>query len=149
MNFFNSFNKKTPKYIEFFFIKKYINNQVNCVLINTLPLDEQECLIAKTLIAEKEVMQIQSFQENCTLNHSIIVYGRNSIDNTVDIKFQQLVNLGFTDVAIYRGGMFEWALLQDIYGVTEFPTTGSRILEPLKWSNNVVAKPISSILTLL
>jgi len=31
--------------------------------------------------------------------------------------------LGFTNVYVYPGGIFEWLLLQDIYGENEFPTT--------------------------
>jgi hypothetical protein len=33
------------------------------------------------------------------------------------------MSLGINDVYVYSGGMFEWVLLQDIYGVSEFPTT--------------------------
>ena len=29
----------------------------------------------------------------------------------------------FTNVFIYPGGLFEWLLLQDIYGFDDFPTT--------------------------
>jgi hypothetical protein len=126
MNFF--INKKEPKYVDFFYIKKHINDSI---LINTLPLDEQDYLIIKTLIAEKEVIKIQTLQENFVFNYPIIIYGRNCIDTTVEKKFHQLVNLGFTDVSIYKGGLFEWALLQDIYGEVEFPST-KRILDPLK-----------------
>jgi hypothetical protein len=31
--------------------------------------------------------------------------------------------LGFSDINVYVGGLFEWLLLQDIYGTDEFPTT--------------------------
>jgi hypothetical protein len=137
MNFFNSFQPKTPipKYVEFFFIQKLIDGTVSATLINTLSINEQDCLIMKTLSAEKEVIQIQTFQERYDLGSCIVIYGRNSVDTTVDTKYQQLVNLGFTNVFIYRGGMFEWALLQDIYGVADFPTT-VRIIDPLKWSSS-------------
>jgi hypothetical protein len=33
---------------------------------------------------------------------------------------------------MYLGGMFEWMLLQDIYGRDEFPTT-SKVLDILKY----------------
>ena len=35
-------------------------------------------------------------------------------------KYRQLVDLGFSNVYIYTGGLFEWLLLQDIYGSTNF-----------------------------
>jgi len=33
---------------------------------------------------------------------------------------------------MYTGGLFEWLLLQDIYGKTEFPTT-TNIIDLLKY----------------
>ena len=38
-------------------------------------------------------------------------------------KHKQLSELGFTNVSLYVGGMFEWLLLQDIYCEENFPTT--------------------------
>jgi len=39
-------------------------------------------------------------------------------------------------VYIYKGGLFEWMLLQDIYGEDEFPTTSKQmdilLYRPLK-----------------
>ena len=37
-------------------------------------------------------------------------------------KYNQLINLGFANVYIYPGGLFEWLLLQDVYGKDSFPT---------------------------
>ena len=53
----------------------------------------------------------------------IIIYGRNSNDEKIYKKYQQLIGLGFSNVYAYIGGLFEWLLLQDIYGSDEFPTT--------------------------
>ena len=41
-------------------------------------------------------------------------------------------DLGFVNINIYTGGMFEWLLLQDIYGNDEFKTT-KRELDILKY----------------
>ena len=72
----------------------------------------------------------------------MIIYGKNSTDITVDSKEKQLEELGFEDVYVYSGGMFEWLLLQDIYGDQSFPTTSKTtdILmykppEILKWES--------------
>ena len=46
----------------------------------------------------------------------IIVYGENACDDTVDKKCQQLLGLGFKNIYVYPGGLFEWLILQDIYG---------------------------------
>ena len=57
----------------------------------------------------------------------IIVYGMNSTDETIVKKYDQLIGLGFTNVYIYLGGLFEWLLLQDIYGLEEFTTTSKQL----------------------
>jgi hypothetical protein len=46
-----------------------------------------------------------------------------------------LLALGFYNIFIYSGGMFEWLILQDIYGDKEFPTT-SKQLDFLKFKPN-------------
>jgi hypothetical protein len=56
-------------------------------------------------------------------NKTIVVYGRNCSDMTVDKKYYQLLGLGFGEIVVYYGGLFEWLLLQDIYGMEKFPTT--------------------------
>jgi hypothetical protein len=53
----------------------------------------------------------------------IIVYGKNSNDITILHKYEQLVKLGFTNVHIYTGGIFEWMLLYEIYGKELFKIT--------------------------
>jgi hypothetical protein len=101
------------------------------VIINTLPLDQQKCLIQNTLHASKE---IDTMNELLSKNRTkiIIIYGKNNLDMSVIHKYNQLKKLGFTSVYIYFGGMFEWALLNDIYGATNFPTT-SPIDDPLRF----------------
>ena len=56
----------------------------------------------------------------------------NNNDESVIRKYKQLVSLGFQNIYIYLGGMFEWLLLQDIYGNDNFPTT-SRELDIMKY----------------
>jgi Rhodanese-like domain len=92
-------------------------------LINTLSYSEQDCLIQGTLSFDKEETVINQWLENSHMNTNIILYGKNSADDSVQKKQKQLVSLGFTKVYVYSGGLFEWLLLQDIYGKDEFPTT--------------------------
>jgi len=54
------------------------------------------------------------------------------LDTTVEKKYKQLASLGFSEIYLYSGGMFEWMILQDIYGNAEFPTT-SKVLDILKY----------------
>jgi hypothetical protein len=93
------------------------------LMINTLSSDSQDVLIRNTVIATKEEYLINNLLSSNKNDTHIILYGRNSSDNSTDKKFTQLVTLGFTNVVVYSGGLFEWILLQDIYGTSEFPTT--------------------------
>lgn len=61
-----------------------------------------------------------------------MIYGKNSNDETIYKKYTQLSKLGFVNVYVYLGGLFEWLMLQDIYGTEEFSTT-SRELDILKY----------------
>ena len=62
---------------------------------------------------------------NNNLSVNIVLYGKNNIDESVYQKYNQLINLGFINTYIYIGGLFEWLLLQDIYGDENFQTTTS------------------------
>jgi hypothetical protein len=95
-------------------------------MINTLPPGMQGCLIPGTMpIDEEEGAMNTMLSEPDGKNREIIVYGKNANDDTVYKKYQQLMGLGFRNVCVYPGGMFEWLLLQDIYGATSFPTTSN------------------------
>ncbi len=61
----------------------------------------------------------------------------NSSDDSVVKKYNQLYKLGFKNVYIYIGGLFEWLLLQDIYGEEEFPTT-NKILDILQYKGKII-----------
>ena len=63
---------------------------------------------------------------------NIVIYGENCTDSKVIEKYNQLYKLGLTNLYVYIGGLFEWLLLQDIYGDEEFPTT-SKIVDILKY----------------
>ena len=67
----------------------------------------------------------------------IIIYGKNSNDEKIYNKYSQLTSLGFYNVYIYTGGLFEWLMLQDIYGEKDFPTT-KKELDILKYKPNKV-----------
>ena len=66
-----------------------------------------------------------------------MIYGENSIDSKVIEKYNQLYKLGFVNLFVYIGGLFEWLLLQDIYGDDEFPTT-SKIVDILKYKGKSI-----------
>jgi len=103
------------------------------IIINTMAIHEQDCLIKNTIppyLEEKLINDI--LVGSHTGRKKIIVYGKNTSDESVEKKYKQLVSLGFTDLYLYVGGLFEWMLLQDIYGKEEFPTT-TKVLDILKY----------------
>mgnify|MGYP003979979671 CR=1 FL=1 len=113
-------SQSTPHKINFEDIQVSIKNN-NKYIINTLPITEQNCLISKTINHKLEEKFINDNLKN--LSCSFIIYGKNCNDESIYKKYTQLINLGFTNVFIYTGGLFEWLCLQDIYGPEEFPTT--------------------------
>jgi len=92
------------------------------LLINTLPVKDQSCLIVNTISIDKEEAIINKYMRE-NRNIRIIIYGQNCNDETIQKKYQQLLSLGFYNVFAYVGGLFEWLMLQDIYGKELFPTT--------------------------
>ena len=115
-------NTQSINKISFEDIQIAIKNPELYLIINTLPLNEQNCLIIGTLDANIEEQTINKYlKEN--YNVRIIIYGKNCNDETTEKKYKQLITMGFYNVHIYNGGLFEWLLLQDIYGNDIFPTT--------------------------
>ena len=127
-------NTQSMKKINFEDMQTVIKNPEIYLIINTLPLTEQECLINNTTIAqEEEVIINKIIKENKSIR--IIIYGRNCNDETINKKYQQLNSLGFYNIFVYLGGIFEWLMLQDIYGKDLFPTT-KKELDLLKYKPN-------------
>jgi hypothetical protein len=104
------------------------------IIINTLSFSEQDCLIQNTIPFEQEEKIINDLLNAYDLtSKKFIIYGKNGCDDSAEKKHRQLLNLGFIHVYLYSGGMFEWMLLQDIYGIDEFPTT-KKVLDILRFS---------------
>lgn len=102
------------------------------ILINTLPENYQYCLIINTINASNEVNLINELLKS-NKKKKIIIYGKNHSDVTIYKKYNQLQSLGFKNVYIYIGGIFEWLCLQEIYGKDLFKTTGNE-LDILKYT---------------
>jgi len=118
-------------------IKNKNTNTNDYLLINTLANDNQECLILNTISANNEVEIINNYLKSNKKNVNIIIYGMNCSDISIVKKYNQLYKLGFKNLYIYIGGLFEWLLLQDIYGDEEFPTT-NKILDILKYKGKLL-----------
>jgi hypothetical protein len=131
--FMGLFEPSQTKKASFEDIQFAITHQDSYCIINTLHSTEQDCLIKNTVSIqdeEKLVNDMLTLYE--TKTRRILIYGKHSNDTTVETKYKQLRGLGLSDVYIYVGGMFEWMLLQDIYGQNEFPTT-KRVIDILRY----------------
>lgn len=128
-------NTQSINKINFEDVQFIIKNSNSCLLINTLDEKNQDCLIINTVNIGQEEQIINKLLSNGKSDLKIIVYGKNSNDDKIYTKYNQLLSLGFYNVYIYTGGMFEWLLLQDIYGNTNFPTT-KKELDILRFKSN-------------
>lgn len=116
-------------------IQYAIRNPEQFLFINTLSEKEQYCLILNTVQAELEETIINRLLQSGKKDISVIIYGKNTNDENIYKKYNQFISLGFLKIYLYLGGMFEWLLLQDIYGIKEFPTTNKQ-LDLLKYKPN-------------
>ena len=115
-------NTVSVRKVNFEDIQYAIKNKNKCILINTLNSNEQGCLIKNTVPIDSEEKLINKYLSE-KINVNIIVYDKNANAPNLMKKYHQLINLEFINVYIYPGGLFEWLLLQDIYGKDSFPTT--------------------------
>jgi hypothetical protein len=136
MDFLRQIFQTTPTFIKIGFedikitIEKIKYNPTEYILINTMPYHFQNNLIHGTLNTSSEESVINRILDNYEMSRvKIVLYGLNSTDETVEKKAHQLQTLGFSEIYLYLGGMFEWGLLQELYGSSEFPTTG--IMKPV------------------
>lgn len=123
MNIIGDWFSNKIKKIGFEDMKIAIKSNSQYIIISTFPDNEQDCLIKNTMSIDDEIRVFNELIENYDMQKSIVIYGRNSNDESIEKKYKQLRNIGFTNIYVYYGGLFEWILLQDIYGKEEFPTT--------------------------
>jgi hypothetical protein len=114
------------KFINFEDVQSAITDKEKTIIINTLDAHQQGCLIVGTLAIDQEVEVLNALLKKNT-EARIIIYGMNSTDTTCQKKYDQLIKLGFYNIYIYASGLFEWLLLQDIYGSELFPTTATKV----------------------
>lgn len=118
-------------------IKIAIKSTNKYIIINTLELNQQDILIENTVnVSEEENIINKILYVYSEPDRPIIIYGKNSTDSSALKKYDQLVKLGIKDVYIYYGGLFEWLLLNELYGNEEFPVTNSSNIDLLKYRPN-------------
>lgn len=114
----NAFGSTHPNCVDFEYVEK---RYAHVTLISTIPSSRGKHRIKHTLDPEEEVEAINRYISSSE-NTEIIVYGTNCADTSVFKKYEQLSSLGFTNIKLYCGGLFEWILLQDVYGSDTFQT---------------------------
>jgi hypothetical protein len=124
-------NFQSIKKANFEDVQYAITNRDNHLIITTMSSYEN-CLIYGTVPFSAEEELINHLINKKKKDILIIIYGRNTNDDTVVSKYKQLQGLGFYNIYVYLGGMFEWLLLQDVYGSSNFQTT-SKELDILKY----------------
>ena len=110
-----------PSY-KYYEVKDKIRKDI--VLLNTMPINRQDCVIKGTMKANYEEDYMNQLLKT-NKNKEIILYGLHHTDLSVIKKYNQLKKLGFKNVHIYFGGMFEWLLLQEVFGTINFEIDGS------------------------
>jgi len=130
-------NSQSIRKINFEDVQYIIKKQETYIIINTLPSGEQDCLLPNTMNIHREEEIINQLLRNGKKEVKIIIYGSNCNDDKLYTKYQQLTSLGFYNVFVYPGGLFEWLMLQDIYGEQDFPTT-KKELDILRFKPNKI-----------
>ena len=124
-------NQQSIQKLNFEDIQQIIKTPDNYILINTLDKDLQECLIPHTINVNNEEIIINNLLSN-DKTKNIIIYGKNVNESSIYERYEQLIKLGFNNLYVYPGGMFEWLCLQDIYSAELFPTN-KKELDILKY----------------
>jgi len=95
-------NNQQKQKVNFEDVQFVIKNADNHLLINTMLDNLQNCLIVNTMPIDKEELIINKLLNNGdNKNIKIIIYGKNSNDETPIKKYEQLLDLGFSNIYIY------------------------------------------------
>ena len=129
---FSFFQNTKPYKIGFEDVLVATSQPSKYILLNTLDAATQQCLIHTTMHIDIEESTINEMLNKYDTPKRIIVYGKHCADESVGKKYKQLKTLGLTDVYVYHGGLFEWLLLQELYGEETFKTT-SKVNDILKY----------------
>ena len=124
-------NQSSMQRVNFEDMQHIIKHHTSYTIINTLDIKLQECIIPYTININSEEATINNLIST-NKTREIVIYGKNVNDTSIYDKYEQLMKLGFTNIYIYPGGMFEWLCLQDIYGDDLFPTN-KKELDILKY----------------
>lgn len=99
------------------------NPSATLLLLAAPSVDTQPWRIHGTLSADREEHQINRLVEygskNGEATKHIVCYGLNSTDATPETQARKLARHGL-EASVYRGGLFEWVLLRELFGETVY-----------------------------
>lgn len=103
------------------------------IICHIMDETDETILIKNTLSVKDEIKKINDLIKQSKFDETIVLYGRNYTDlEKIVQRFQHLISFGFTRVFIYVGGLYEWVLMQNLYGDKLFPTNNSIDLTNIK-----------------
>jgi hypothetical protein len=105
-------------------LQRHFHDETDMTLLTTMECSE--CFIANTATIADEEQKMNALIKQGEFDELIVVYGKNYSDENVFRKYEQLVNFGFSNVRVYRGGMYEWLLLHCIHGNNMYPVDNPR-----------------------
>ena len=103
-------------------------HKTKVVLLNTMERANQACLIRGTVHADDEETTMNAMltsTDPSVTDRLVVVYGRHYLDPKPMEKARALRVMGLSRLLVYRGGLFEWLLLQEVFGHDQFPTQGA------------------------
>jgi len=104
------------------------------LILSTMITQRGSPFILGTLSKQLEEVTLSAMLRTKRFNIPILVYGHNSFDKTVETMCNILLNRGFTHVFVYIGGMFEWLLLNKLYGNNACPIKCTCCNTPTCWA---------------
>ncbi len=118
------------------------DNNAKVILLATPQVDAKMWCIDGTLTPEMEEREINRIIQKYSSSgkapeEKIVYYGLNSVDRSPDEQTAKLASHGI-EASVYRGGMFEWLLLREVFGADNYPVVSTLAIS----NSNVVINPL-------
>ena len=103
------------------------DNTTGVILLATPDVDSKGWRIAGTLSPQTEEREINRVIQAYNASgkppkEKIVYYGLNAVDKSPDEQVAKLAGHGIA-ASVYRGGVFEWLLLREVFGAESYAVT--------------------------
>lgn len=118
------------------------DNSAKVILLATPQVDAKMWRIDRTLTPEMEEREINRIIQKYSSSgkapeEKIVYYGLNSVDRSPDEQAAKLASHGI-EASVYRGGVFEWLLLREVFGTDNYPVCSTLATD----NSNVIINPL-------